>query len=93
MIDTGKKYSAKEIYYATSKDLLHWTAEENPIAISKKFVWDDGRSRKMTNTERPQILVQDGKSTHVFFATGMDDSLHVRSTWSQVIPLKPLIAN
>jgi predicted GH43/DUF377 family glycosyl hydrolase len=91
MLDTGKKFSKKEIYYATSNDLLHWSAEENPIAVSKKFAWDDGQIRKMTNTERPQILVQDGKSTHVFFATGMDDSLKVRSTWSQVVPLKPLI--
>lgn len=91
MLDTGKKFSNKEIYYAASDDLLHWSAEQNPIAISKKFIWEDGKTRRMTNTERPQILVQDGKSTHVFFATGMDDSLKVRSTWNQIIPLKPLL--
>lgn len=87
MLDTGKKFSAKEIYYCESDDLLHWKAEPNPTAIFKNILWEDGKYRKMTNTERPQILVQNGIATHVFFATGADEN-GVRSTWNMVIPLK-----
>lgn len=90
MLDTGLKYSSrKEIYYCTSDDLLHWEAEPNPIAIEKNILWDDGQVRKMNSTERPQILVENGKATHVFIATGSTEN-GIRSTWNMVIPLKPV---
>lgn len=89
MLDTGQKYSKKEIFYCTSDDLLHWKVDVNPIAITKNILWDDGIYRTMTNTERPQILVQKGKATHVFIATGFKED-GGRSTWNMVIPLKPM---
>ena len=90
MLDTGKKYSNKEIFYCTSDDLLHWKVDINPIAISKNILWEDGKYRKMGSTERPQILVQKGVATHIFFATSNTEN-GIRSTWNMVIPLKPEI--
>ena len=88
MLDTDHNFSDKEIYYATSSDGLHWETEPNPVAIPKDFRWSDGVARRMSSTERPQILVQDGAATHVFLATGTQVNGQ-RETWSQVIPLRP----
>ncbi len=88
MLDHDRNFSAKEIYHATSSDGLHWQTDPNPVALTKDYLWADGRRRAMDSTERPQILVQDGVATHLVFATGetVDGN---QQTWSQVIPLKP----
>ncbi|AOS44491.1 Alpha-L-fucosidase [Lacunisphaera limnophila] len=88
MLDHDYKYSNKEIYHATSPDGLKWSVDPNPVALSKDYLWADGSRRKMNSTERPQILVQDGVATHLFFATGetIDGK---RQTWNQVVPLRP----
>ncbi|MEI6106598.1 MAG: alpha-L-fucosidase, partial [Opitutae bacterium] len=88
MLDHDRKYSSKEIYHATSPDGLHWSVEPNPVALTKDYLWSDGQRRPMDSTERPQILVQDGVATHLFFATGETVSGQARS-WSQVVPLRP----
>jgi alpha-L-fucosidase len=88
MLDTDRLFSDKEIYYATSEDGLHWQAEPNPVAIPKTYAWADRVDRRMNSTERPQILVEDGASTHVFIATGATINGQ-RQTWNQAIPLKP----
>jgi alpha-L-fucosidase len=88
MLDTDRRVSDKEIYYATSNDGLHWETEPNPVAIPKDYAWSDGQPRRMGSTERPQILVQDGVATHVFIATGTTVNGQ-RETWNQVIPLRP----
>jgi alpha-L-fucosidase len=88
MLDTDRRFSDKEIYYATSNDGLHWETEPNPVAIPKDYAWTDGKPRRMGSTERPQILVQDGVATHVFIATGTTVDGQ-RETWNQVIPLRP----
>jgi hypothetical protein len=41
----------------------------------------------MNSTERPHVLIENGKRTHVFFATGETIS-RKRITWNMVIPLK-----
>ena len=88
MLDTGQKYSPKEIYYCESGDLLHWHADKDPAAISKNMLWDNGKIIRMNSTERPQILVENGVATHVFIATAkVIDG--VRSTWNMCIPFKP----
>lgn len=88
MLDHDRKFSDKEVYYATSPDGLQWRAEPNPVALTKDFLWADGRRRAMQSTERPQILVQDGVATHLVFATG-EETAGEQQTWSQVIPLRP----
>ena len=88
MLDCARIYSPKEIFYAISEDGLHWQADPNPVAISKDVFWEDGEIRHMLSTERPQILVENGKATHVFFATRSRED-GVQRTWNIVIPVKP----
>jgi predicted GH43/DUF377 family glycosyl hydrolase len=87
MLDFARKYSDKELYYAVSLDLSHWTAEKDPVAVSKNLLWDDGKRRKMNSTERPHVLIENGKSTHIFFATGNTVD-GVNYSWNAVVPLK-----
>jgi predicted GH43/DUF377 family glycosyl hydrolase len=87
LLDCGRKYSNKEIFYIVSDDLKHWKTQTNPVAITKNILWQDGKYRKMSSTERPQILVENGKATYVFFATGQTVNGE-KSTWNISIPLK-----
>lgn len=88
MLDTTRRFSNKEIYYATSTNGLNWEIAPDPVAVTKDFAWSDGVARHMNSTERPQILVQNGVATHLFIATGATINGQ-RETWNQVIPLKP----
>ena len=89
MLDHDKKFSNKELYYAYSEDGLKWELEENPVAVTKAVLYDDGKVRQMKSTERPWVLVENGVATHVFFATGGYIN-NKRHTWNMCIPLKPL---
>jgi lysophospholipase L1-like esterase/predicted GH43/DUF377 family glycosyl hydrolase len=88
MLDHEKRYSPdKEIFYAVSDDGLKWHVPRNSIAVSKNVLFADGSTKKMNSTERPHVLLENGKPTHVFFATGetIDGK---RYTWNMAIPLK-----
>lgn len=88
MLDHERRYSPdKEIFYATSDDGLKWKVPENAIGVSRSVLWADGKIRKMNSAERPHVLIEDGKPTHVFFATG-ETVGGKRYTWNMVIPLK-----
>ena len=88
MLDHERKYSPdKEIFYATSDDGIKWQVPANGIAVSRNILWADGKVRKMNKTERPHVLIENGKPAYVFFATG-ETVNGVSSTWNQSIPLK-----
>jgi hypothetical protein len=59
-------------------------------AYSRRVIWDDGTEQVMGSLERPFILFQDGKPTHMFFATadGSGGFRNATNTWNMVIPLK-----
>jgi lysophospholipase L1-like esterase len=88
MLDHERRYSPdKEIFYAVSDDGLKWHVPRAAIAVSKNVLLADGSTKKMNSTERPHVLLENGKPTHVFFATGetLDGK---RYTWNMAIPLK-----
>ena len=88
MLDHEKRYSPdKEIFYAESADGIHWKVPENAIAVSKTIKFADGTTKRMNSTERPHVLIENGKPTHVFFATG-ETINGKRYTWNMAIPLK-----
>ena len=88
MLDTERKYSPdKEIFYATSDDGIKWQVPGNGIAISRNVLWADSQVRRMNSTERPHVLIENGKPTYVFFATG-ETRNGERFTWTMSIPLK-----
>lgn len=55
--------------YATSKDGLNWVLADEPKAYDRNIEFKDGTIALFEKLERPQVLVQDGKVTHVFFAS------------------------
>ena len=88
MLDHEKRYSPdKEIFYAVSSDGLKWHVPRSAIAVSKNVTFEGGVTKKMNSTERPHVLLENGKPTHVFFATG-ETIGGKRYTWNMTIPLK-----
>jgi alpha-L-fucosidase len=86
MLDHDRKYSDKEIYYAQSKDGLKWEMESNPLAITKNVKLKDGSISVHGAMERPAVLIENGKATHVFLATKNKANTH---SWNMCIPLRP----
>ena len=76
--------------HATSEDGVRWTISDPPLAYSRNLVWADGSRTTQGNLERPQLLIENGRPTHVFFAT-TSDGKHFRETshtYNLAIPLK-----
>ncbi|MRT93800.1 glycoside hydrolase family protein [Ancylomarina sp. 16SWW S1-10-2] len=75
---------------AHSKDGINWFVDKNPKAYTKIVKWDNGKTIKQGQLERPFVLVEDGKPTHLFFATmnGSGGFGNGTRTWNMVIPLK-----
>lgn len=75
--------------YASSKDCIHWSIAEDPLVYSREVLWEDGSVTTQCNLERPSLLFENGKPTHLFLATGNGDSPYQFShTWNMVIPIK-----
>ena len=72
-------------FYAYSEDGIKWVLPENPKAYSRAVLFSDGTKRNQTKLERPQVLIQDGKPTHIFFATADHKWADI---YNLVIPLK-----
>ncbi|WP_162817864.1 hypothetical protein U0035_21405 [Niabella yanshanensis] len=50
---------------------------------------DDGTVTRQANLERPFLLFENGKPTHLFAAKGSGDKPYqVDKTWNMVMPLK-----
>ena len=84
--------------HATSTNGVDWTVSDPPLAYSHTVKWDDGSVTEQLATERPQLLIQEGRPTHLFLATaagpeqapmaGHDCYRTLEDTWSMVIPLR-----
>lgn len=75
--------------YGTSEDCIHWDLHGK--AYSRTVRWDDGTTTVQANVERPNLLFQNGRPTHLFCATGDGPQpWHFHRTWNMCIPLKHL---
>ncbi len=72
-------------FYAYSKDGIKWILPKDPKAYSRTVEFSDGTTRNQTKLERPQVLIQDGNPTHIFFATADPQWADI---YNLVIPLK-----
>ena len=77
--------------YAVSPDGINWRLGTPPKAYSRRIRWDDGAAAIQGSLERPQLLIQDGRPTHLVCATADGPGGYARATrtWSIVIPLRP----
>lgn len=75
---------------AHSADGINWVIDEKPKAYTKTVKWNNGKTIKQGQLERPFVLVENGKPTHIFFATmdGPGGFGNGTKTWNMVIPLK-----
>lgn len=75
---------------AKSKDGVAWEALQGQKSYTRMIKWEDGTERRMGSLERPFILFQDQKPTHMFFATadGPGEFTNAANTWNMVVPLK-----
>lgn len=79
--------------HARSLDGIAWQLSDPPKAYSRTVRWDDGTTTTQAHLERPQLLIESGRPTHLFASTsdapvvGNPQELH--RTWNMVIPLAP----
>jgi hypothetical protein len=83
---TGEKHAGVHAY---SDDGISWILANPPKAYSRHVQWVDGSVTIQGALERPQLLLSDGKPTHLFAATGDGPGgfRNADSTWNMVIPL------
>lgn len=78
-----------------SPDGLAWRLAEPAKAWSRTIRWDDGTSTTQASLERPFILCQNGRPSHLFVATadgpgpreGRPGHYFANHTWNLAIPL------
>lgn len=75
---------------AHSKDGFNWVLDEDPKAYTKTVKWDNGETIEQGQLERPFVLIENGKATHLFFATmdGPGGFGNATKSWNMVVPLK-----
>lgn len=80
--------------HALSDDGVHWKLAEKQMAYSRNVTWDDGTQTEQAFLERPQLLIEDGKPTHLFAATGeisgdLANNNHgaLKRSWNMCIPM------
>ncbi|CAH8282844.1 hypothetical protein EV196_101694 [Mariniflexile fucanivorans] len=72
-----------------SKDGIKWHLFDQVKAYSRNVLWDDGTTSHQNHFERPFVLIEDGKPTHLFAAVGSGpEAWKFENTWNMVIPLK-----
>jgi hypothetical protein len=82
----GEKHGGVHAY---SKDGKSWTFSESPKAYSRTVTWEDGTVQTMGSLERPFLLFQNGKPTHLFAAVadGPGGFQQASRTWNMCIPI------
>lgn len=56
--------------HAISGDGVNWKIAPKPKAWTRTLRWDDGKTTTMGQLERPFLLFENGRPTHLFAATG-----------------------
>jgi hypothetical protein len=68
---TGKLVGEKHAgIHAISKDGVKWELATQPKAWTRTLRWDDGTTQTMGQLERPFLLIENGRPTHLFAASG-----------------------
>jgi hypothetical protein len=89
---TGKLVGEKHAgIHAASGDGLAWKLTEQPKAWTRTLRWDDGTSQTMGQLERPFLLIENGRPTMLFAATGDGPGgfANMTQSFNVAIPLVP----
>ncbi len=73
-----------------SEDAVTWKPNENPLAYSKTVTFRNGNVQTLGQLERVFGLIENGRITHLFFATmdGPGGFHRGQDSWNMVIPLE-----
>jgi hypothetical protein len=72
-----------------SEDGVTWHLYGQIKAYSRDILWDDGSRSHQNHFERPFLLIEKGKPTHLLAATGTGpEAWQFDRTWNMVIPLR-----
>ncbi len=72
--------------HATSADCVNWQIHGK--AYPRRITWDDGSVTIPANLERPNLLIEDGRPTHLFCALGEGPRpWQFEQTWNVCLPL------
>ncbi|MFP4028531.1 MAG: hypothetical protein ACLFWL_12130 [Candidatus Brocadiia bacterium] len=84
---TGEEHAGT---HATSSDAIRWELSDPPKAYSRTVRWSDGEITTLGSLERPQLLIQNGRPTHLFAgcADGPGGFWRAEKTWNQCIPFR-----
>jgi len=77
--------------HASSQNGLDWEISNPPQAYTRNVLWEGGQTIEQAAFERPQLLIENGKPTHLFVATGRNAEgkyWNFEETWNMCIPLK-----
>jgi hypothetical protein len=55
-------------YYATSPDGINWKMHDPPKGYTRTVTWEDGSTTTFERAERVQLLIENGKPTHMYLA-------------------------
>lgn len=75
--------------HACSPDAIHWRLHANPLAYSRTIRWDNGDIQTLGSFERPSLLFENGRPTHLFgaVADGPGGFVAASRTWNIAVPL------
>lgn len=75
--------------HAWSDNGVSWNLADPIKAYSRTLEWEDGSESTLGSLERPQLLFQNGKPSHLFAAAanGPGEFTKATKTWNIVIPL------
>lgn len=74
--------------HAWSWNAREWFTAPDPLAYSRTLRWQDGSQTTQGQLERPQLLMHNGKPSHLFVATGDGPGgfAGMTRTWNIAIP-------
>lgn len=74
---------------AHSTNGIKWNVDKSPRAYSLEVEWNDNTIIRQGQLERPFIFFENGKPTHIFFATmnGPGGFENATESWNMVIPM------
>lgn len=76
------------IHLYSMDGIREWKECNTPIVYDHKIKYDDGTVQQFTRRERPQLLITEGKITHLI--TGVYDG---KESWCQPLKIKNPISN
>lgn len=75
-------------FYAESEDAIHFEISQPPAVYRRTVSFSDGSVQTLCNMERPNLLIEAGRPTYLFCATGNGKAPYDFTDGTKIIALK-----